>query len=63
MAIFVRLSTLADDERKTIKKNPDTIKEADKEVEEISILSLVSKSKFKSNILKDLNICDMRPLS
>lgn len=33
MAIFVMLSTLTDDGRKTIKKNPDRIKEVNKEVE------------------------------
>jgi uncharacterized protein with GYD domain len=33
MAIFVMLSNLTDDGRKTIKKNPDRIKEVNKEVE------------------------------
>jgi uncharacterized protein with GYD domain len=33
MAIFVMLSTLTDDGRKTIKKNPNRIKEVNKEVQ------------------------------
>jgi uncharacterized protein with GYD domain len=37
MAIFVMLSTLTDDGRKTIKKNPDRIKEVNKEVEEMGV--------------------------
>jgi uncharacterized protein with GYD domain len=37
MAIFVMLSTLTDDGRKTIKKNPDRIMEVNKEVEEMGV--------------------------
>ena len=37
MAIFVMLSNLTDDGRKTIKKNPDRIKEVNKEVEEMGV--------------------------
>jgi uncharacterized protein with GYD domain len=37
MAIFVMFSNLTDDGRKTIKKNPDRIKEVNKEVEEMGV--------------------------
>jgi uncharacterized protein with GYD domain len=37
MAIFVMLSNLTDDGRKTIKKNPDRIKEVNKEVEAMGV--------------------------
>ncbi len=37
MAIFVMLSNLTDDGRKTIKKKPDRIKEVNKEVEEMGV--------------------------
>ena len=35
MALYVMLTTLTDDGRKTIKKNPERIKEVNKEVEEM----------------------------
>jgi len=37
MAVFVMLSSLTDHGRKTIKKNPERIKEVNKEVEEMGV--------------------------
>ncbi len=37
MAIFVMLTTLTDEGRKTIKKNPERIKEVNKEVEAMGV--------------------------
>lgn len=37
MAMFVMLSTITDDGRKTIKKNPDRIKEVNKELETMGV--------------------------